>query len=245
MGALTRGQGDRRPEDRAIEWGLSAKRAVIVVAALLTVATLLTHEAYVVRPADPMWAHLAPLNWWLLPHIACGAIAFLLAPLQFSGTLRRRLPGLHRLLGRFYVGACLISASLSVVIVVRFEIEANWWAMGTMGALWFLTTLFAWFAALNRNFVQHRLWMGRSVGLTYTFVLTRIIPDAVLPGLDYEKMTALYWAFIVAALLVPDLVVNGRALLPIRSRRRSRRTGAVERPRTGPDLRESALPATA
>ncbi|HEX4736237.1 MAG TPA: DUF2306 domain-containing protein [Allosphingosinicella sp.] len=240
MGAPTRWQ-----EDRAIDWGLSPKRGVMVLAGLITVATLLTHEAYVVRPADPMWAHLAPLRWWLLPHIAGGALAFLLAPLQFSSTLRRRRPRLHRLLGRFYVGACLVAASLSIVIVIRFEIEANWWAMGTMGALWFLTTLFAWFAALNRNFIQHRLWMGRSVGLIYTFVLTRIIPDAVLPGLDYEKMTALYWAFIVAALLVPDLVLNGRALLPVRPGRRSKRTRAAERSPTMLEPRDGALSASA
>lgn len=209
----------RRSGDKGFDWGLSPKRAVIVVAALLTLATLLTHEAYVLRPADPMWAHLTPLRWWLLPHIAGGTIGFLIAPLQFSGTLRRRRPGLHRLLGRIYVGACLISSSLSILIVLRFEVEANWWVMGTMGALWFLCTSFGWFAAMNRNFVQHRLWMGRSFGLTYTFVLTRIIPDALLPGMDYEKMTALYWAFIVLSLIVPDLVVNGRAIVPMRARR--------------------------
>jgi hypothetical protein len=236
MGASARWQ-----EDRAIDWSLNLKRVTVALALLVTAATLLTHEAYVVRAADPMWAHLSPFRWWLLPHIAGGALAFLLAPLQFSSTLRGRAPKLHRLLGRFYVGACLISASLSIVIVLRFEVKANWWAMGAMGGLWFLTTLFAWFAALNRNFVQHRLWMGRSFGFTYTFVLTRIIPDAVLPGLNYEEMTALYWAFIVAALIVPDLVVNGRALLPLRGR--SSRSETVEA-RPAARSQESALAAS-
>jgi hypothetical protein len=167
-----------------------------------------------------MWPHLAPLRWWLLPHVVGGMLAFLISPFQLSATLRRRLPRLHRWLGRLYVGGALISSALSIYIVVRFEVQANWWVMGTMGALWFLATAFGWFAALNRNFVQHQLWMGRSIGLTFTFVLTRIIPDAVLPGLDYAAMTALYWAFIVASLIIPDLVVNGRAILPFRRRRR-------------------------
>lgn len=209
----------RRRRDE-IDWGPSVKRIAILLAFLLTLATLLTHEAYVLRPGDPMWTHLSSFRWWLLPHVGGGVVAFLLAPLQLSTTLRRRLPRLHRLLGRVYVGAVLVSASLSIYIVVRFEFELNWWVMGTMGALWFLTTLFAWFAALNRNFVQHRLWIGRSLGLTYTFVLTRIIPDALLPGLDHDRTTALYWGFIVASLIVPDLIVNGRALVPVRAARR-------------------------
>lgn len=212
---------DRDVAGRRSGWGVAVKRIVILAAFLATLGTLVTHEAYVLRPADPMWKHLAPFRWWLLPHVAGGMIAFLVAPLQFSTTLRRRWPALHRWLGRLYVVAALIASALSVYIVVRFELQANWWVMGTMGGLWFLTTLFAWLAARNRNFVQHQLWIGRSFGLTFTFVLTRIIPDEVLPGLDYVKMTALYWAFIVASLIVPDLVVNGRALWPRRAARHS------------------------
>jgi hypothetical protein len=215
----------RWAEDRAIDWGVSVKRVTILAAFLLTVATLLTHEAYVLRPADPMWRHLAPFRWWLLPHVAGGMLAFLLSPFQLSGTLRRRVPRVHRWFGRIYAGSALISAALSIYIVMRFEVQSNWWVMGTMGALWFLTTAFGWFAALNRNFVQHQLWMGRSIGLTFTFVLTRIIPDLVLTGLDHDKMTALYWAFIVASLIIPDLVVNGRAIMP--RRRRGQRAPAA------------------
>ena len=220
------GAPERFVRDQPIDWGVSGKRVAILAAFLLTVATFLTHEAYVLRPADPMWAHLAPFRWWLLPHVAGGMLAFLISPFQLSGTLRRRLPKVHRWLGRLYVGGALISSVLSIYIVVRFEVQANWWVMGTMGALWFLATAFGWFAALNRNFVQHQLWMGRSIGLTFTFVLTRIIPDAMLPGLDYAKMTALYWAFIVASLIVPDLIVTGRAILPFRRGRRRPRVNA-------------------
>lgn len=193
-------------------WAVILKRAAILAVFGLTLATLLTHEAYVLRPADPMWKHLAPMRKWIIPHVGFGMLAFLITPLQFSTTLRRRWPQVHRWLGRTYVVAALISSILSVYIVVRFEVQANWWVMGAMGGLWTLTTLFGWLAARNRNFVQHQLWMGRSFGLAFTFVLTRIIPDQVLPGLDYAKMTALYWGFIVASLVLPDLVVNGRAL---------------------------------
>ncbi|MEI9993897.1 MAG: hypothetical protein WDM91_04830 [Rhizomicrobium sp.] len=64
-----------------------------------------------------------------------------------------------------------------------------------------------------RPLLQHRLWIGRSYGLTFTFVTTRFIPDVLFPGLDYYDTTALYWLLIVAALMIPDLVLGGRALL--------------------------------
>lgn len=211
--------GDRPYPARPLA-AVIAKRTVMGLFFLVTIATLLTHEAYVVQPADPMWRHLAPMRWWLIPHIAGGMLAFLIAPFQFSTTIRQRHPRCHRWMGRLYVFAVLIASTLSIYIVVRFELQANWWVMGAMGALWFLTTLFAWFAALNRRFAQHQLWIGRSFGLTFTFVLTRIIPDMVLPGLDYVKMTALYWLFIVLSLVVPDIILGGRAvLLPVRRRR--------------------------
>ncbi len=191
---------------------------VVLAVILLTLATFATHEAYVLRPGAPQWAHLKPFRWWLLPHVVGGMTALLFIPMQISSTFRHRHPALHGWLGRIYVAGATISSILSVYIVVRFELKANWWVMGTMGGLWFLTTIAAWFAALNRSFVQHQLWMGRSIGLTLTFVATRIIPDQVLPGLGYTETTALYWAFIVAALVVPDLVLNGGALLPRRTR---------------------------
>ncbi|HSI19923.1 MAG TPA: DUF2306 domain-containing protein [Sphingomonas sp.] len=198
--------------------GRLLRRLIVATLFLLTLVTLITHERYVLRADDPMWRHLAPFRWWLLPHVAGGMIAFLAAPFQFSATFRRRWPAAHRWVGRTYMVAVVVSSILSIYIVLAFELQANWWVMGTMGALWLVTTLFAWLAIRNGNVTQHRLWIGRSFGLTFTFVLTRIVPDLMLPGLDYVKMTALYWAFIVASLIVPDLLVNGRALLPWRRR---------------------------
>jgi len=194
-------------------WRLLKVTATMSLVAV-TVATLLTHEAYVLKPHDPEWAHLAPIRWWLLPHVTAGAIALIIGPFQFSSTLRARYLQLHRWLGRTYACAALLSSCLSVYIVATFEAPYNRWSMGTMGALWFASTLFAWLAIRNRDIAQHRLWMARSYGLTLTFVATRFVPDIVLPGLDYIGTTALYWGFIVGALIIPDLLLNGRALVP-------------------------------
>jgi hypothetical protein len=207
--------------------GTTLKWGVIGGVILLTLATLWIHEAYVFRPADPQWTHLAPFKWLLLPHVAGGATALLLSPLQFSATLRRRAPAAHRWLGRIYATAVIVSASLSLWIVFGFEAPSNWAVMGAMGGLWLFATIFAWLAAANRDFFQHQLWMGRSVGLSLTFVATRFVPDVLLRRHDYEEITALYWTFIVLALVVPDLVMNPH-VLGFRRRR-----AAVKTPRPG------------
>lgn len=191
----------------------SLKRGLALLLLAVTLATIWIHEAWVLRPTDPEWSHLAPIRWWLAPHILASATALIVGPLQFSSTLRRRSKILHRWLGRIYATAAIIASILALYVVLTFEEPFNRWVMGSMAALWLITTLFAWMAVRNRNFIQHRLWVGRSYGLTFTFVTTRFIPDVVFPGMDYYSMTALYWLLIIASLLLPDLVINGRGLL--------------------------------
>jgi len=192
----------------------AAKWATVLALLAVTLVTIWTHESWVLRPADPQWLHLAPIRWWLAPHILASAVALIVGPLQFSSTIRKRSITLHRWLGRTYAASVIIASTLALYIVLTFEQPYNRWVMGTMAALWLITTLFAWMSARNRNFIQHRLWIGRSYGLTFTFVGTRFIPDVIFPGMDYYSMTALYWLLIVASLLLPDLIVGGRALLP-------------------------------
>jgi uncharacterized membrane protein len=195
------------------------RRTTFLFLGLFTLATIYVHEGWVLKPADPNWAHIAPFRWWLGPHIATGTIAFVIAPLQFSATIRRRWLSLHRWAGRVYVFAALFSSGVALYIGVTYEDPANKAVMGAMAALWLMTTLFAWFAARRGAIDQHRLWVMRSYGLTLTFVTTRFIPDVILPGLNYTDTTALYWGFVVASLVVPDLIVNGRAILPWRGKR--------------------------
>ena len=192
------------------------RRMTFVLLGIFTLATIYVHEGWLLKPSDPEWAHIAPFRWWLIPHVATGIVAFLIAPLQFSATIRRRWLGLHRWLGRTYVFATLIASSAALYIGLVHQDPANKAVMSSMAALWLITTLFAWFAVRRGNVQQHRLWVMRSYGLTLTFVTTRFIPDILLPGLNYIDTTALYWGFVVGSLLIPDLIVNGGAVLPWR-----------------------------
>ena len=103
------------------------KHVVVLGLVLVTIATIVIHEGSLLQPGDPTLARLATFRWWLFPHVTGGAIALIVGPLQFSSTLRRRFPALHRWVGRLYVLAVTLSASLSLYIIVRFEDQVNWW----------------------------------------------------------------------------------------------------------------------
>lgn len=197
---------------------ISLKRVTFALLAALTLATIYEHETPLLNPANPEWRHIAPFRWWLLPHVITAAVALVLGPFQFSATLRRRYPVVHRWTGRIYACAVLIASSLALYIGVAFEIPENRWLMGSMAGLWLLATAFGWLAVRNRDFNQHQLWFMRSYGLTLTFVGTRFIPDLVLPHMGYAGVTALYWVLIVASLVLPDLLVNGGAIRGLRRR---------------------------
>lgn len=189
--------------------GSFLKRAAFAAMAVVVLVTIWVHERYVLRPNNPQFAHFAPFMWWLIPHVLTGALCLTLGVLQFSTTLRRRWPNVHRWIGRTYAVSALVSSSLALWIVLAYELPANQWVMGVMAGLWLITTALAWLSALNRRFDQHSLWAGRSYGLTFTFVTTRFIPDIVWPGMDYFGVTALYWVLIVMALILPDVLAIG------------------------------------
>lgn len=187
-----------------VKWGFFALMAAS------TLAVIATDERFLINPADSEWPHIQPFKWWLLVHGPFGALALLLGPAQFSDTLRRRRPALHRWSGRVYIGAIAIAASVALYIGPRFEpktiqIEQYFQAGG-----WLLTTAAALVFILRRNVAAHKLWMMRSYGFCLVFVLSRV-PDAI-PGFHWDDQTLanVLWGLVVAALVVPDLILAAR-----------------------------------
>lgn len=117
---------------------------------LPTLATLITHEAYLLRPNDPLLAHLATFKIWLIQHVIGGSIAFWSrrssSPRPCAGATGGSIYGW----GGLYMVSVIVSSILSVWIVLRFELRANP-RMGAMGGLWLLTTVFAWLAIRIRD----------------------------------------------------------------------------------------------
>ncbi|MEZ5033222.1 MAG: DUF2306 domain-containing protein [Saprospiraceae bacterium] len=118
---------------------------------------------------DPFWRTA------FFTHISLGGIALLSGMTQFSTRLRHRNPSRHRLLGKIYVGACLISG-LAGLYIAQFA-TGGWIArLGfTLLALaWLITTWTAWRRILVRNTEAHRRWMIRSYALTFAAVTLRL-----------------------------------------------------------------------
>ncbi|MFT3726658.1 MAG: DUF2306 domain-containing protein [Terricaulis sp.] len=200
---------------------------MILALLALTVVTIWIHEAYFFRGPSPQLTRLGPFMPWLAPHIVTGAVALVLGPLQFSTTIRKRSLALHRWVGRAYTAAVLISSPLALYIILTFEAPSARWVMGTMAALWFITTAFAWLAAASHNLTQHKLWVGRSYLFTFTFTMTRFALDVIWPGINGEGVTNYYWVLNVACLVIPDIVLWANATLS--SHRASRATIASRR----------------
>jgi hypothetical protein len=195
-----------------VKWAFFALMAACVV------LVIFVDERFLVVRSDPEWRHIAPFKWWLLPHGLAGAAALLIGPLQFSDTLRRTHPHLHRLTGRIYVGAiCLIAAPIGMYIGANFEPKTIQIEQCFQAGLWWLTTAVAFVCILNRLIERHKLWMMRSYGFCLIFVLSRV-PDAFIDWNDQLRADVL-WSLVVAALVVPDLALTARELV---RRRRSR-----------------------
>ena len=93
-----------------------AKYIAFLFVGAMTAYVLYHNEHFLIDRADPVWLHIKPFKWWLLPHGVAGACALLLAPLQFSERLRRRFTKVHRVVGRIYVGGVFVLAPLGVYI---------------------------------------------------------------------------------------------------------------------------------
>jgi hypothetical protein len=142
---------------------------------------------------------------WLVIHATGSATALLLGPWQFMGLVRRRWSGVHRWIGRAYVGGCLVGGASALVLAVGSS--AGPVAGGgffALGLVWLAVTGMGLAAALGRRFAVHRRWMLRSYALALAAVTLRLyMPASIALGADalvaYRAIAWLCW--------VPNLAV--------------------------------------
>lgn len=193
-----------------------SKLAVWSVMLAMGLSVLLYSEIAFLSPSDPSRPHFYKMRWWLLPHILCGVIATFSGPFQFSTRLRKHRPRFHRTLGKIYVIAVVIGASLAAYMDVTFDLRTSWMvniAYLSHPLAWGLTALIAYRTAVTRNFNVHRQWMIRSYLITFTFVLVRV-PNPIRAG---REMSDLNFGFVLALLMFlcyfgADLALNWREI---------------------------------
>ncbi len=144
---------------------------------------------------------------WIVIHATSAATALLLGPAQFVPTLRKRLPVLHRAIGRLYVAGCAIGGVSALVLssgISAGRIAQFGFALG--GVTWLITTG----TALDRIFAgdvsEHRRWMIRSYALTFAAVTLRLyLPLSQLLGFGFApSYSAIAWLCWLPNLLVAE-----------------------------------------
>ena len=155
-------------------------------------------------PAAPLVVSRNPFAVpWLAVHATLAALALAVGPLQFWAPVRQR--GWHRVLGRVYVGCCLLSAPAGLLLAFGATTgPVSTAGFGSLAVVWFATTLVGYKAALDRRFEVHRGWMVRSYALTFAAVTLRLYLGVVLAthmdfDTAYRAISFLAW--------VPNLVV--------------------------------------
>jgi uncharacterized membrane protein len=200
-----------------------AKHVFFGVFALLTLFVFYVYETPFLDPDSPVWPRVEPVKWLLLPHAVAGAVALLLAPFQFSARLRRRVPRLHRVMGRLYVAGVFISAPLAVPVAVILGPPSLVMAATIQSAGWLLTTAIALYAVRRGDIRQHQEWMTRSYPFAMVFVVARVVLAVpAVSAMGEVAFVSVVWSLIALACFVPSLVINWRAIF-------SRRAVSAER----------------
>jgi uncharacterized membrane protein len=190
------------------------KYALFAFIGVMTAYVLVHNERFLVEPEHPLWAHYAPIKWWLLPHAVAGTCAVLAAPLQFSDRLRKRFAKLHRIIGRVYIASVFVLAPIGAYVQLLDE------APGMGGTRSFtvlaivnvvvliIPTAVAWRHAVKRNITLHRQWMIRSYAVALVFFEGRFIGG--ITGLENnpQMIEAIIWTCLTMSVLLGDLVIQ-------------------------------------
>lgn len=184
---------------RPVFWALSVP--ALLVALMSWRVFVLPME--LVMPEMGRYVREVPLGVW--GHVILAPIALALVPLQ----LRRGKGVLHRWAGRVYGGSVLVAAvaSLSLLPVSVASGFART-GFGVLAVLWIATTALGIAAARRRDFVAHRVWMLRSVALTFAAVSLRVImaPLMALGWTVAETYQITAWGSWILTLAVVEIV---------------------------------------
>lgn len=143
-------------------------------------------------------------------HVFSSLFALLAGFTQFSTSIRRNYPRLHRLAGRIYVVDILLVTGPAGLLMSFFANggTGSQLAFFTLSVLWWYFTWKAWRAAIARDFPKHRAYMLRSFALTLSAITLRIWKMSLahyfeLPPMDIYRIVA--WLGFVPNLVLVEL----------------------------------------
>lgn len=148
---------------------------------------------------------------WFYLHMAGGATAILIGPLQFWKTFRIKYVQLHRTLGKIYIIGSIVSI-LCLVRIFLFALIFGWSANApsqiTVTTLW--STIAAWWTIKRKNIKAHRQFMARSYLFAFYFVAVRMIDYSWENFLGLSKNDDVYlansdWAVWVVPFIILEM----------------------------------------
>ena len=185
---------------------MTGRRLLWALATLLSTFVVLVASAYL--RFDPALyfdeqravylAHQVPLYL----HVTGAMLALATAPWQLSRTLRRRVPRVHRVLGRLFGLGVLVGGVGGLLLApTAFGGPVARAGFATLAAVWLATTVLGVSAARRRDLTTHRRWMVRAVALTFAAVTLRLYLAAwagldaagLAPGTFAQAYAAIAW----------------------------------------------------
>ena len=171
-------------------------------------------------PSGESLARYQPNGWVLLVHITTGIFALLIGPYQlWIGLARKHLPR-HRLLGKLYMGAIVVSSVAAYYLA--FNTQGGWvfgFGLAGLATAWLTTTGMAYAAIRRRLIEQHQEWMIRSYVVTFGFVFFRMLfvgLQSAEVGTLPEQLGASAWFCWSLPLVVTEAFLQGRKVFAAR-----------------------------
>lgn len=170
---------------------------------------------------------------FLIAHAAAGGIALLVGPFQFFGSIRRKHPKAHRVLGRVYLLGGILPGIVVAVLTTAGPIALVSFVF--LDVFWIYTAARTYRAVRRRDFAAHERWMLRSTAATFAAVMLRVylglfiaVQLPLLDGFYGGDLDALFSTAYTAA-IVGSIVLNLLFIEIYLRRRGSRRisTGAA------------------
>jgi uncharacterized membrane protein len=147
-------------------------------------------------------------------HISLGGFSLLIGWSLFLKKFRAKKLHLHRLIGKIYVVAVLLSSITGLYIAYHATggIFAKFGFAG-MSISWFTCTYIAYKAIRNKKIQLHERWMIRSYSVTFTGVTFRLWMPFLIIAFQLEFLEAYpidAWISWIANLFVAQLIIRNR-----------------------------------
>lgn len=120
--------------------------------------------------------HIDSWRWAFYIHISSSFLVILAGLTQFSKTLLKQRPKLHRQIGKLYVAVILFISGPSGFVMALKANGGTWGqvAFTTLSILWISFTYLAFRYIKKGNVMEHGKWMFRSFALSLSAVTLRL-----------------------------------------------------------------------